>query len=176
VSSNTPNDLFFKADIYESQFAYFAQFPDIPFWIQLAKEFGPKVLELACGNGRVTIPVFQSGVDIDGLDFSESLLNVARSRAGASSLPVKFFHGDIRSLSLKNNYNFMFLPAGTISHLIQRSEVESFLAGVHQTLHTTGVLALDFHNPSKTFLSRCRWIPTQDYPPLNSRRPKKQYN
>jgi hypothetical protein len=50
-------------------------------------------------------------------------------------------------------YDFMFLPTGTISHLISRSEVEAFLMGVHQTLRPTGVLAFDVHNPMKTFLS-----------------------
>jgi hypothetical protein len=37
--------------------------------------------------------------------------------------------------------------------LVSRSEVEAFLAGVHKALRPTGVLALDLHNPTKTFLS-----------------------
>jgi len=151
--SNTPDDIFFNSAIYESQFAYAAQFTDVPFWIQLARTFGPKVLELACGTGRITISVFESGVDIEGLDFSESLLQVARDRAKAKSLPVNFFLGDLRSLSLKQQYDLMFLPTGTFSHLISRSEVEAFLAGVHKALSPTGMLALDLHNPTKTFLS-----------------------
>ena len=153
MSSNRPDELFADPAIYESQFAYAAQLTDVPYWIQLAKTLGPKVLELACGTGRITIPAFESGVDIDGVDFSEPMLRVARDRAKARSLPVKFFLGDIRSLSLQRQYDFMFLPTGTISHLISRSEVEAFLKGVHQALRPTGVLALDLHNPLKTFLN-----------------------
>jgi SAM-dependent methyltransferase len=93
MSSNRPDELFRDPAIYESQYADAAQLTDIPFWIQLAKTLGPKVLELACGTGRITIPAFESGVDIDGLDFSEPMLKVARDRAKARSLPVNFFLG-----------------------------------------------------------------------------------
>jgi SAM-dependent methyltransferase len=163
MSSNKPDELFVDPAFYESQFAYAAQLTDIPFWIRLAKSLGPKVLELACGTGRITIPVSESGVDIDGVDFSEPMLNVARDRAKARSLPVKFFLGDIRSLSLEQPYDFMFLPAGTISHLISRTEVEAFLKGVHRALRPTGVLALDLHNPMKTFLSSWPLNPAPEY-------------
>ena len=114
MESNRPDEIFFDPDIYESQFAYAAQFPDIPFWIRLAKTFGPKVLELACGAGRITIPAFESGVDIDGLDFSGRMLAVARERARTRSLPINFILGDIRALPLKEQYDFMFLPTGTV--------------------------------------------------------------
>jgi SAM-dependent methyltransferase len=108
MPSNKPDEIFFDPAIYESQFAYAAQFADVPFWIQLAKTFGPKVLELACGTGRVTIPAFESGVDIDGLDFSESMLKVARERAKARFLTINFFGGDIRSLSLRQHTTSCF--------------------------------------------------------------------
>ncbi len=152
MESNRPDDVFFDPDIYESQFAYAAQFNDIPFWIELAKTYGPSVLELACGTGRVTIPLFESGIDIDGLDFSQPMLRVAQQRAGERSLAINFILGDIRALSFKHRYDLMFLPTGTISHLITRTDVESFLAGVHEGLRAKGVLALDVHNPMKTFL------------------------
>jgi SAM-dependent methyltransferase len=147
MESNRPDEIFFDPDIYESQFAYAAQFSDIPFWIRLAQTFGPRVLELACGTGRITLPAFVSGVD-----FSAPMLAVAQERARARSLPISFILGDIRALSFKGQYDFIFLPTGTISHLIARSDVEAFLAGARRALRPKGVLALDVHNPFKTFL------------------------
>jgi hypothetical protein len=47
MQANTPDDIFFDGDIYESQFTYAFPGPDVPFWIDLAKNYGPKVLELA---------------------------------------------------------------------------------------------------------------------------------
>ena len=47
---------------------------DIPFYLEEARNAGRPVLELACGTGRLTIPIAQSGVEIVGLDLSPSML------------------------------------------------------------------------------------------------------
>jgi SAM-dependent methyltransferase len=152
MQSNRPDDIFFDGEMYESQFPYAFPGPDVSFWIDLAKEFGPSVLELACGTGRVTIPVFESGVAVDGIDFSESMLSLARRHADEKSLKIKFLQGDLRSLPFKDQYDLMYLPTATISHLLTRPDVEAFLNGARRGLHASGVLALDMHNPMRIFL------------------------
>jgi SAM-dependent methyltransferase len=152
MDANQPDDLFFDGDIHDSQFAYLFQRDDIPFWVSLAHDFGPRVLELACGTGRITIPIALSGVVIDGLDFSLSMLHVARERAHTLGTPITFYHGDIRNLRLTTAYDLIFLPTGTFSHLLTRADVETFLSGVRRALTPSGVLALDVHNPTTTWL------------------------
>ena len=155
IRPNRPDDIVFDGGIYESQFPTDLDHPqpDVPFWLDLAKRFGPRVLELACGTGRVTIPLYENGIKIDGVDFSESMLRIARERADSRLLPVKFIYGDIRRLTFQDQYDFMFLPSRTISHLITRTDLESFLAGVRQALRRDGVFALDVHNPTATWLN-----------------------
>jgi len=152
MESNRPDDLFFLPDIYESQFAYVDQFTDIPFWKDLAIRFGPKCLELACGNGRIVVPLLESGIDIDGVDFSQGLLERARRRAEEKRLTPNLFLGDIRDLRLTTRYDLAFLPTGTISHLVNSEETSAFLAGAYRILKPQGVLAIDGHNPEQTFL------------------------
>lgn len=41
---------------------------DIPFYLDRAKRLGGKALELACGTGRITIPLAEAGINIWGLD------------------------------------------------------------------------------------------------------------
>ena len=154
MQPNKPDDIFFDGDMYESQFPYAFPGLDVPFWIDPAKEFGPKVLELACGTGRVTIPVFESGVDVNGIDFSESMLSLARKHAAAKSLNINFLHGDLRSLPFRDQYDLMYLPTATLLHLLTRTDVEAFLSGARKGFHPTGILALDMHNPMKVFLKR----------------------
>ena len=107
MQPNRPDEIFFDGEIYESQVAWASRQTDIPFWIDLAKMYGPKVLELACGTGRITLPLYESGVDIDGLDFSDSMLCVARDRSVAKSLPINFILGDIRTLSFHDRYDLI---------------------------------------------------------------------
>ncbi|HYF62511.1 MAG TPA: class I SAM-dependent methyltransferase [Herpetosiphonaceae bacterium] len=149
---NQPDDLIFDGVIHDSQFAYLFGQPDIGFWRELARECGPRVLELACGTGRITIPLFEAGVAIDGLDFSESMLRVARERAAAKNLPVRFFSGDIRAIRLDDRYDLIFLPSGTLSHLLSLPDLEAFLAGARAALNPGGRLALDVHNPTNAWL------------------------
>ena len=149
---NQPDDLFFDGDIHDSQFAYLFQRDDIPFWIAQSHDYGPRVLELACGTGRITIPIALSGVAIDGLDFSQSMLQLARERAMADGATITFHHGDIRQLPFDAGYDFIFLPTGTFMHLLTRTDAEAFLSGVRRALTPSGVLALDVHNPTMTWL------------------------
>ncbi len=152
MKSNQPDDILFDGDFYESQYIFEPPGPDVPFWVDLAREFGPKVLELACGTGRVTIPMCESGVSVDGVDFSESMLCVARRHAGEKSLAIRFMQGDLRSLPFNQEYNLMYLPTATLLHLLTRTDVEAFLLGVRRGLRSGGILALDMHNPMNVFL------------------------
>ncbi|MGB3479056.1 MAG: class I SAM-dependent methyltransferase [bacterium] len=53
---------------------------DIPFYVEYAKKCGGDVLELACGTGRVLIPIAQKSMKIAGLDISKEMLNIARKK------------------------------------------------------------------------------------------------
>jgi len=39
---------------------------DIPFYIAKAKKYSEPILELACGTGRITIPIARQGFDATG--------------------------------------------------------------------------------------------------------------
>jgi SAM-dependent methyltransferase len=152
MQANQPDDLVFDGDIHDSQFSYLFQRRDISFWVALAHDYGPRVLELACGTGRITLPIAFSGVAIDGLDFSESMLQRARERATIQGAAITFYHADIRQLAFDAAYDFIFLPSGTFLHLLTRTDVADFLAGVRRALTPKGMLAIDVHNPTTTWL------------------------
>jgi len=47
-----------------------------------------RVLELACGSGRVTIPLVRAGREVTGLDDSPSMLAACRDKATAVGVAV----------------------------------------------------------------------------------------
>ena len=49
---------------------------DIDFYADYFTGFAGKVLELACGTGRILLPIAQSSVQIDGLDSSAEMLAI----------------------------------------------------------------------------------------------------
>ena len=57
--------------------------PCEPFYREEARRAAGPVLELACGTGRLTIPIARDGHEIVGLDASPTMLEAARSKAKA---------------------------------------------------------------------------------------------
>ena len=55
-----------------------------------------QILDLACGQGRHAIELARRGYGVTGLDLSPYLLEVARERAEASGLEVRWVLGDMR--------------------------------------------------------------------------------
>ncbi len=53
---------------------------DVEFYLQQVRTNQGPVLELACGTGRITIPLAQEA-SITGLDFSKPMLDFARLKA-----------------------------------------------------------------------------------------------
>jgi len=50
----------------------------------MAKASGGPVLELACGTGRILLPIARQGIPIHGIDSSLPMLNVLRDKLGRS--------------------------------------------------------------------------------------------
>jgi SAM-dependent methyltransferase len=127
---------------------------DLPFYLAEAGKAGGPVLELACGTGRLTIPMAKAGVDITGLDVSGPMLERARSKAAAEGIKVKFVRADIRKLGLNGRFRLIFIAFNSMQHLHDRLSLERFLAGVRKHLAPGGRFILDVFNPDPRYLVR----------------------
>jgi 2-polyprenyl-3-methyl-5-hydroxy-6-metoxy-1,4-benzoquinol methylase len=73
---------------------------DFPFWIGQAKKYGGPVLELACGTGRLSIPLARAGFSVTGIDHSEAMLDEAKKKSAEQGVAVEWVSGDIRDFDL----------------------------------------------------------------------------
>ena len=55
-----------------------------------------RILDLPCGQGRHAIELARRGYDVTGVDLSPFMLGVARERAEASGVRVRWLSGDMR--------------------------------------------------------------------------------
>src|SRR5215470_3926978 len=90
-----------SAKYYDEAYARKEDLEDLPFYLDLAKRSGGPVLELACGTGRVLLPIAREGIAIHGVDNSSAMLNALRSNLQREPKDVRelvsVFEGDIRS-------------------------------------------------------------------------------
>ena len=143
--------------LYDAARHYDALFPgpkDLPFYQRRIASSGGPVLELACGTGRLTVPLAASGVDITGLDHSPAMLEEARRRAAGQGVDVPFLEADMRNYSLDRKFQFIFISTNSFSHLLELEDIESCLQSIRTHLEPDGAFAIDIFTPSARILTR----------------------
>jgi ubiquinone/menaquinone biosynthesis C-methylase UbiE len=91
---------------------------DVAFYVELAKEAGGPLVELAVGNGRVAIPVARaSGRRVIGLDSSPAMLAQARARADDAGVELELHEADMRDLRLDEPAALIYCPYRALLHL-----------------------------------------------------------
>ena len=86
------------------------EYDDEAFYSWLLSEKEGKILEVACGTGRILIPFFQRGRDIEGLDASQTMLNICKQNAKSSNLNPILYNQKMEEMSLPEKYDTIFLP------------------------------------------------------------------
>lgn len=137
---------------------------DIPFYLELARQHGTRVLEVACGSGRVLVPLVQSGFEVVGVDASPHMLALARekldSAAALSVAPLSGAAGratlveaDMRRFELDyRDFDLAIVAVKSFAYLTERSDQSSCLDSIARHLRPGGVLAIDLLHP------RPEWI------------------
>lgn len=64
---------------------------------------GTTVLDIGCGSGRATIPLYQEGFNVIGVDITPEMIKVANDVAKAKNLAIDYRIGDATKLEFKEN-------------------------------------------------------------------------
>src|SRR4051794_8290848 len=81
----------------------------IDFYVCLTRQANGPVLDIACGTGRVLLPVLQAGADADGLDLFQPMLDTARRKASGLGLSPGLHHGDMADFQLPRRYALIMI-------------------------------------------------------------------
>jgi len=147
--------LYTRPDIYDALYDRFQE--DIPFYLSLAEETSGPVCELACGTGRVTVPLALAGHEIMAIDSSPEMLAVAEERAQDAAVPagrILFAEGDMRYPPEDGRFGLVIIPLHSLSHLYSNEDVIGCLEGIRRALRPEGRLAFAVHNPDPAVLAR----------------------
>lgn len=138
---------------------------DVEFYRALADEHGGPVIELACGTGRVAIPLAEAGHEIVGVDRSAPMLAIAEEKRRSAAADVaerfQFVEGDMRDLDLGRTFRLAIIAFRSFAHLLTVEDQRRCLATVHRHLEPGGILALNVFDPR---LDLCLPGEAGDYP------------
>lgn len=103
-----------------------------------------KILDLACGYGRLAIPLAKKGFNIEGIDISPNLINNARKEAKRQKLKIKFKIGDMKKLHYSNEtFNKIFCMWSSFNHLLTEKDQLKTLNEIYRILKSKGLAIID---------------------------------
>ncbi len=107
------------------------------------------ILDLACGYGRLSIPLAREGYRVTGYDFSEYLLNIAQQEAKVTDVGIRFVKGDMRRLHFDNEFDAIINIFTSFGYFESVEDDLDVLKGVHRGLKGGGYFLMDFTNSPK---------------------------
>jgi SAM-dependent methyltransferase len=129
---------------------------DLPLYLKLAQRQGPHVLEIACGSGRVLLPLVRAGFDVFGIDASPHMLALTREKLDAEGLDAELLQTDMRGFRLqRTDFDLAVVAVKSFCYLTEVEDQLRCLEAIHAHLRPGGVLAMDLMNP------RLDWISAQ---------------
>ncbi|MGV3491544.1 MAG: class I SAM-dependent DNA methyltransferase [Devosia sp.] len=144
-------------DLYDDAELYDLVAPSDPemerLYAEMAGGPGRRVLDLACGTGRLTAPLAASGAIVTGGDLSETMLARARSALSARGLTAQFLQLDMRDFVLGRHFDAIVIAANSLMHLHTHADFARAFSAIRQHLAPGGRLVFDLFVPSAHLLS-----------------------
>ncbi len=145
------NDFAYYYDLY-----YDLAEIDQSFYLEIAKRAGPEasILELACGAGRILLPLARSGYKVSGLDYSPGMLEVCREKLEGELAEVRerldLYQGDMRDLEQtvgNQRFEVIILGFNSFRLLLSRQDQLACLKSTRQILKPGGTFVIAVVSP-----------------------------
>ena len=129
--------------------AYDLVYPDtmerVPFVKNLLERHGKhSVLELGIGTGLFAIPLHEAGVNIEGLEISQVMIDVVAERAPG----LKVHKGDMRDYKISGRYDAILALSSVLVFVANEQEIKQCLQRCYDHLEPGGILLLELPNHS----------------------------
>lgn len=141
-----------SAKFYDEAYVAKEDLVDRDFYVDLARRIGGPVLELACGTGRILLPIARQGIAIHGVDISPAMLNVLRQKLQGEPKDVRelvsVVEGDMRSFRSNREYPLVIIPFRPLQHMYTVEDQVAALQTAAFHLERKGILAFNVFFPN----------------------------
>jgi SAM-dependent methyltransferase len=120
---------------------------DVEFYLRAVADVDGRILEPACGTGRVLIPLLDVGHAADGADHSPDMLEICRQHCRERGLDPRLYVADMSTFVQPETYDAVVVPRGSIRNLAGREMTIRALDCFHTSLTPGGRLLLDVTIP-----------------------------
>jgi SAM-dependent methyltransferase len=100
------------------------------------------ILDVPCGNGRISLELARRGYEVTGIDFSTEMIGLGRQAAEEQGLQVDWQEGDMRMLPSTGTFDAAICWWGSFGYFDDEGNAE-FLEAVFGALRPGGKLLID---------------------------------
>lgn len=108
-----------------------------------------RIFEVACGTGRITIPLARHGYNIFALDISEEMLEKAQKKTREAGLSINYLCGDMTRFVISMQVEAIICACDGVNYLLNDEEVFAFFKTCWQNLNSDGILLFDVSSYKK---------------------------
>lgn len=121
---------------------------DLPFLMKWASNKKGIIIDLACGTGRVTIPLASKGYQLIGVDLHKGMLEEARKKSSQLNVHLDWIEQDCTQLELGVTSRFIYSVGNSFQHFLTNKEQDGFLSSVNKHLEIGGIFIFNTRFPS----------------------------
>ncbi len=131
-----------------------SHWPDRAFYRDIIRRRGQPALDVGCGTGRLLLDYLAEGIDIDGVDISQEMIEFCLAKAQRLGLQPAVFQQAVESLDLPRRYRTIIIPSSTFQLITDPVLAIRAIGRLYAHLAVGGVLVMPFMIPRKGVTSR----------------------
>ncbi|MBD3109304.1 methyltransferase domain-containing protein [Bacillus sp. AGMB 02131] len=133
-------------NLYDKENNHYVQ--ELSFLLKRVSKVKGPIIELACGTGRIAIPLAQKGHQLIGVDIHKGMLEEAAKKSAHLDLPIDWIEQDCTKLQLDVKSELIYCVGSSFQHFLTNEEQDGFLSSVYKYLQNKGIFVFGTRFPS----------------------------
>lgn len=123
-------------------------------WLEFIEPYlknNMNILDLACGTGTFATMLKLKGFDVEGLDLSKTIIEIAKEKAKINHIAIPFYVEDMTNFNLHKKYDVITCFFDSVNFLKTSDDITKMLNCVKKHLKPQGLFIFDIF--SKTLFN-----------------------
>ena len=116
------------------------------FFQRIVEQSGDPALDVGCGGGRLLVPLREAGLDVDGSDYANDMLDVCRDALQRAGLEARLYRQGMHQLDLPRRYRTIY-ACGVVGLGGRKDLTRQGFARIRDHLRPGGLFVFDYEVP-----------------------------
>jgi SAM-dependent methyltransferase len=105
-----------------------------------------KVLDCACGTGNVTFALNRYNLNLTGVDIATDMIRVARQKAEAYNIPIRFIEADLTKFELGETFDTATCLYDSFNYILEPAMLQAAFIQIGKHIQTDGWFIFDMNS------------------------------